>query len=427
MRKFTLLIALMIAASVCLQSYGFTDSTFGGYFGSPISNIDLTCITPRQACDNSGIKFKYFIRYIAFNSSDLNLSGSVMTSLKMFIDSVKAVNGTPIIICNPVAVDNTTSMLGQISNGSLDNVMSSFAAMLAQYNIEIIISFGPEMNGPWCAWGQQAAAYVPAFQRAATALRLGYPKIKMAWIANWAKGYPWNASGLNIGGAYADYFPGDAYVDYVGMNIYYKDWEECDSVPAWFWQTSLDYLDFYAIYTPKHPMLITETSGVDFSKISVGSTRVPLTDAEQKIFKTEYLKAIQIMVTQHPRLTGVCFFDIVKNEGASDSAHNWGNINIDFRIPFDVLYAMLHPSYVDFVAERVVAAYPNPCTDYLIIKGLPDDVQQIQLIDLFGRVVWTGQAVTQSYMIDVSTLSGGAYVCRAVTPTNVYIAKILHN
>ncbi len=425
MRKFTLLIALMIAASVCLQSYGFTDSTFGGYFGSPISNIDLSYLTPRQAYESSCVKFKYFIRYIQFNTGDLDLSGPVITSLRLFIDSVKALNGTPIIIVNPV--DSANSTLSQISNGSFDQLMENFAFMLAQFNTEIIISFGPEMNGPWCAWGQQAVAYQHAFAEAAMVLRANRPNIKLAWVPNWAKGYPWNSSGLKLSGAYSDYYPGDNYVDYVGLNIYFKDWEEGDTVPAWFWQTSLDYLDFYNTYTIKYPMLITETAGVDFSKKSTGNTRVPLTDAEQKIFKTEYLQAIKIIIEQHPRLAAVCFFDVVKKEDAKDSSHDWGNLEIDFRQPFDVLCYLLPVDETRPVIKIEPLAGPNPCGDYLQLKNLPDDVRQIQLVDLFGQVVWRSSTVEPVCSINLAVLPVGVYACRVITPAATSVIMIVHN
>lgn len=86
-----------------------------------------------------------------------------------------------------------------------------------------IIRLGWEFNGNWYAW----AAYDPptwkvAFQQAVTSIRATAPNVKIDWTVN--RG---NSQSIPSGNA-ADAWPGDAYVDIVGVDSYdhWGTWDE---------------------------------------------------------------------------------------------------------------------------------------------------------------------------------------------------------
>ena len=113
-----------------------------------------------------------------------------------------------------------------------------------------------KMNGSWYPWGQDPAAYVATFRLVADAVHAGAPTAGMLWAPNQGAGYPYaggryeakpggpaarllDTDGDGVLDArddpYAPYWPGDDYVDWVGMSLYHwgtaYPWGE-NEVPA---------------------------------------------------------------------------------------------------------------------------------------------------------------------------------------------------
>jgi beta-mannanase len=125
---------------------------------------------------------------------------------------------TPIITWEPFDPTNPTDPAyapSAIADGSWDADITQSAQVAAQTGTAFLINFGPETNGSWEPWGpgqlgNTPAEYVAADQhvvdlsRAAGATNVG-------WI--WDPNTVWNARSI-----YSTYFPGDGYVDWVGMD-----------------------------------------------------------------------------------------------------------------------------------------------------------------------------------------------------------------
>jgi hypothetical protein len=119
------------------------------------------------------------------------------------------------------------------------------ASTLAGYNsrgIAVYVRFAHEMNGSWYPWGQQPTAYVAAFRTVATAVHRLAPNSAMVWSPNYAGGYPFQGGpfsasagtaafttldtdhngNLSMGDdPYRPFYPGDSYVDWVGLTLYH--------------------------------------------------------------------------------------------------------------------------------------------------------------------------------------------------------------
>lgn len=176
------------------------------------------------------------------------------------------------------------------------------ADRLARYNaagVRVFVRFGHEMNGSWYAWGQQPAEYVAAYRRVAEAVHAKAPRSAMVWGPNYGGGYPFpggqysaqpgtrsfelldsNRDGqlTTDDDPYGPYYPGDRYVDWVGLTNYHWGnswpWRENElPEPAQFAdqltgvysgllgdQRGLP--DFYETYAVEHgkPLAINETS-----------------------------------------------------------------------------------------------------------------------------------------------------------------------
>jgi Glycosyl hydrolase family 26 len=112
--------------------------------------------------------------------------------------------------------------------------------------VPVIVRFAHEMNGSWYAWGQQPEHYKQVFRQVATAVHKIAPGSAMMWAPNYGGGYPFTGGrfaanpgtqdfrDLDTDGqgevtgqltmyddAYAPYYPGDEYVDWVGVSLYH--------------------------------------------------------------------------------------------------------------------------------------------------------------------------------------------------------------
>jgi len=112
----------------------------------------------------------------------------------------------------PLTVTGTS--LAQVAAGQADVFFRELARVILERSTrsEERIRLGWEMNGgwyPWTAVGKEAD-YIAAFQRVVRRMRAISPKFKFAWVCNMT------LTGIDPSTMY----PGDAYVDYVGMNAY---------------------------------------------------------------------------------------------------------------------------------------------------------------------------------------------------------------
>lgn len=194
------------------------------------------------------------------------------------------------------------------------NECAAFAGWCAYWNaqgVPIMIRFAHEMNGDWYAWKMRPALYREKFRLLANIIHATATNTAMVWAPNEAGSYPYgvyngmtratytngygtladwvlldsNGDGVlqNPGelrdDPYAPFYPGDQYVDWVGMTLYhwgqaYPWWYNCIPERRKF----SDHLtgnyngpngdtrwnpDFYAVWAEGRgkPLIIAETSG----------------------------------------------------------------------------------------------------------------------------------------------------------------------
>ena len=80
-------------------------------------------------------------------------------------------------------------------------------------------------------------------------------------------------------------------------------------------------------------------------------------------------------------------------------------------------YITIGTTGMEFIEQPSFTVYPNPATDYLLLKGLQEDVVAIHVFDMNGKscpVSFTGNS--ESVRVDVSGLHQGIYMLQAVLP-----------
>ncbi|OJH39610.1 glycosyl hydrolase [Cystobacter ferrugineus] len=118
--------------------------------------------------------------------------------------------------------------LAQCAQGSYDYRFKTLANNLVSYKLQnTIIRLGWEFSGNWMPWysgnGQQAN-FAACFRKIVTAMRTAQPSAGFKF--DWNPNYDISSSDL------AATYPGDAYVDYIGFDLYDQGWNGAYPVPA---------------------------------------------------------------------------------------------------------------------------------------------------------------------------------------------------
>lgn len=104
-----------------------------------------------------------------------------------------------------------------IADGTYDNTMRTVCAALATVDVPMTIRWAQEMDDAsgqfiWAGWTPQT--YIDAYRQMIDVCRIAAPKAK----------FMWSPLGTE---AMADYYPGDDYVDVVGLSVFsLEPWEE---------------------------------------------------------------------------------------------------------------------------------------------------------------------------------------------------------
>lgn len=183
--------------------------------------------------------------------------------------------------------------LTTIADGTHDSYITGYADSVASWNKRIYIRLAHEMNGDWYPWspglyGNTAADYVAAWRHihAIFAAR-GATNVRWVWCPN--------SDGAN-NYLLPELYPGDDYVDWVGLDGY--NWGDTRPWSSW---SSL-----YSIFRANYVSLITMTE----KPIMIGETA----SAESGGDKAAWIRQgfLEDLPTLCPRIAWVQWFDILK-------------------------------------------------------------------------------------------------------------------
>ena len=209
------------------------------------------------------------------------------------MDAVIARGAIPQITWEPwdptQGINQPAYALSTITSGAHDAFIQASAAAAAAYGKPFQLRFAPEMNGSWAPWegtinGNTPAGYVAAWQHVVSIFRAaGATNVTWVWAPN---------NGPT--GTIAAYYPGDSWVDVLGLDGY--NWGSADV-----WQTFTQVFgtayDIVTSLNATKPVMITETASAEAG----GDKAAWITSA--------YLTEIP---TRFPRVTAVIWFDVNK-------------------------------------------------------------------------------------------------------------------
>ncbi|MFF0433129.1 glycoside hydrolase family 26 protein [Streptomyces sp. NPDC004327] len=138
-----------------------------------------------------------------------------------------------------------------IAAGTSDEYIQKYARAVRRLNLPVAITFADEMNGAWETWGTEGTtpqAYVKAWRHIHDVFQdVGAANVIWAWSPNVVN--PVRSVALQ------PYYPGDAYVDWVGLIGYFTYNETPDTFKELFGPT----MDEVRAFSGK-PFLLLETA-----------------------------------------------------------------------------------------------------------------------------------------------------------------------
>jgi hypothetical protein len=147
-------------------------------------------------------------------------------------------------------------------NGGLDEVkddayLRELADAMAQSDAKIFLRFASEMNGPWVAYHGDPQKYVEKWRLVARVMHERAPNVALVWA-------PY-ALPIN---PIPDYYPGDEYVDWVGVNLYSVTYFNQDPKQPARQVHPMDKLDYiYDRYADRKPIMIAEYGATHYSAL----------------------------------------------------------------------------------------------------------------------------------------------------------------
>lgn len=248
---------------------GLLDPTGGKFFG--IEAQDAPALAPVNAFATSvGKKPDIIGQYVAWDTS---------------FDSQAVTTAWSYGALYYIAWEPYDTTVAAIANGQSDGYITKFADAVRALNLPVAISFGHEMNGNWYPWGTgqtPASAFVAAWRHIHNLfVQAGASNVIWVWNPNIINPVPQ----VQL----QPYWPGDAYVDWVGITGYFPT-----SGPETFASLYDPTIAEIKKFTTK-PMIIAETS------VETGPSEI------------EAVHSLVTGVKRHPNVLGFIWFDFDKD------------------------------------------------------------------------------------------------------------------
>ncbi len=179
--------------------------------------------------------------------------------------------------------------LTDITSGASDALIIRAARQLKRMGRPVLLRWGWEMNGDWYKWSaarnnKDSKAYVAAWQR----LHRIFAEQK-ATNVSWVWSPNWNSAPIADWNTFAALYPGDSYVDWVGVSGYNLHRETPDTM----------FGGIYRAYAARKPIMITEVGSMDRG----GRT------------KADWITLFAAWVEAHPGVGAVTWFDTDTHPG----------------------------------------------------------------------------------------------------------------
>jgi hypothetical protein len=331
----------------------------------------------------SGKKHASFFRYIGYG----------LPFPKVWVDSVKEAGAVPHIAFEP--------------NNGLDDVqddtyLREFAKAAKKSGVPIFLRYASEVNGSWAKYSGSPEKYIEKWRLVHQVMQEEAPNVAMVWTV-----FTFPEQTIQ------SYYPGDDYVDWVGVNVYNVVYHNNDLSDLGDKEDPLKLLDYvYNTFSARKPIQISE----------FGATHYSITDNEYHVdFAAEkIIRMYKWLPSLYPRVKSIFYFDVNNLINAPDER----KIN-DYSITNEpsvlTAYQMITSNH--YYLTEVMDTPSIPRQELFSIRGLHfenrgvlySDVEMFRQflglkIDVNGsRATVSSGSVMKTYSVVTKRLSKGFY------------------
>ncbi len=172
-----------------------------------------------------------------------------------------------------------------------DAYLENLADKLNATGARIFLRFASEMNGPWVRYHGSPKQYIEKFRMVTEVFRRRAPKVAMVWC-------PYTTPRRPI----KDYYPGDNWVDWVGVNMYNVTYFDQNPKKPAKHVTPQDMLKYvYENFSERKPIMIGEYATTHYS---------PLEDKAYPEWAAQNISSLYRSIrTDYPRVKAINYFN----------------------------------------------------------------------------------------------------------------------
>lgn len=306
-----------------------------------------------------------------------------------------------------VKEENTAILIAmQSSKGGLEAIevnewLMEWIRMVQEINIPVFLRFLSEMNGDWVKWHGNPSLYIEKFRLVAETIHQYTDNVAMVWAPNDVPIITENGHRIE------DYYPGDAYVDWVAVNFYIDYWNSGDtSLPNNHFQNPIDKLDYiYNLYAESKPIMVGEM-GIAHYSITGNRDLTEWGVANMKKF-------FYFLPLRYPRVKAVTYFSFNQGDPYYPLDNIWYNYDLsqnqrmkeNYRniLQSDMIAEFNHG--VGFTYEQICECNLNQYDEiYLLIKITDYTISKIEYY-VDGRLVQTDHGLPYVLKYDLDNAS----------------------
>jgi hypothetical protein len=202
--------------------------------------------------------------------------------------------------------------LADIAGGSLDGYLRKYAQDVAAVKLPLAIRLDHEMNGGWYPWSildkinpNGAANYVRMWRRVHDIFTAA-GATNVIWV--------WSPNRITYSRSdFADFYPGDSYVDWIGLTGYYRNPAEAPTLDATIGSTLRALRDTSTFPHAPKPILLSE----------VGATE---RGGQKAAWIADFFRSLNL--PENADIIGFCWF----SETVTSAAGEPGAVTNDWRI-----------------------------------------------------------------------------------------------
>ncbi|WP_245948326.1 glycosyl hydrolase [Paenibacillus sambharensis] len=230
-----------------------------------------------------------------------------------------------------------------------DAYLRGLAKAIGESEAPVFLRFANEMNGGWVKWHGDPKKYIEKFRLVAKVFREeAQDNVAMVW-----------APGANPTYTIESYYPGDAYVDWVGVSLYTIFDPSLDPLEQGEDRSShLDKFDhIYQTYAARKPVFISE-GGVSYMYPEKRQDKT-----KWAVYKLREFYSSLPMV--YPKVKGVFWFD---SNGDSTARIKYYMLSANEQLLKAYKESVAHPFYLGSIGEKAPVSY-KPVNNSTIQAG----------------------------------------------------------